>query len=410
MGAMAPRRYARPVVVGPLILATLLNGCVALPRRAAVPTAAATLAIPAGCPDARFWPDLGLDRLYQDAARSDDRERKILAAAGRDPEHLPPADYLAISGGGDNGAFGAGVLVGWTASGTRPSFKVVTGVSAGALIAPFAFLGPDYDPVLQQVSQSISPQDVFHLRPVAAVLGGPAFADDAPLAALIERHVTTQVIDAVAQEYDRGRVLLIGTADLDSGQPVVWNMGAIAQCRSPAAASLFRQVLLASASVPGVFPPVMVDVAVNGTPYQEMHADGSVVSQLFLFPASFMGVLTQGRTVNARDRHVYAIRNGRIEPTQDTVPRRMTSVAHRSLFMLTDAQGINDLYRLQTVARQDNERFSVAYIAPDFTYPHQGFFASDYLQHLFAYAYQRARSGEAWKTSLPGAGNESGPR
>ena len=392
-----------PVRIGFVLAMGLLGGCVGLPRRAAVPASALQLAIPADCADSRFWPNLNLDRLYLDAAASDERERRALVEAGGGGP-LPVANYLALSGGGDNGAYGAGTLVGWTASGTRPMFKVVTGVSAGALIAPFAFLGPQYDEVLQKVSLSIGPRDVFRRRPVVRILTGDAFADDAPLSSLIERYVTTQVIDAVAAEYARGRVLLIGTADLDSGQPVVWNMGAIAQCHSPSAEQLFRQVMLASASVPGIFPPVMLDVSVHGVTYQEMHADGSVVSQLFLFPPSFLDVITRNNTINKRERRVYAIRNGRIDPTWERVPRLMTNVAHRSLSMLTDAQGINDLYRLQTIAEREHESFSVSYMASDFQYPHRDFFAQDYLQHLFDYAYQRARSGDTWRSHLPDGG------
>jgi predicted acylesterase/phospholipase RssA len=380
----------------------LLGGCVGLPRRAAVPIDATQSAFPSKCSESRFWPNLDLAQLYRDAAASDERERETLIAQGKNPAKLPPAAFLAISGGGDAGAFGAGILVGWTATGTRPQFKVVTGVSAGALIAPFAFLGDQYNDVLQSVAVSIGPRDVFKIRTLIRAMTSDAFADDTALASLIGKYVTKDILAAVAREYARGRVLLIGTTDLDAGQPVVWNMGAIASCGDPAGLPLFRKIMLASASIPGVFPPVMLDVTVNGRQYQEMHVDGGVLSQVFLFPPSFLRVVTNNYSVNARERSVYAIRNGRIESSWTSVPRRTTFVARRALSALIDTQGINDLYRLEVVSNQEHEGFNVAYIGGEFNYPHNGMFDTDYMRHLFEYAYELAKSGKSWHMMLPG--------
>jgi predicted acylesterase/phospholipase RssA len=340
--------------------------------------------------------------LYRDAAASDERERATLVAQGRNPGALPPAAFLAISGGSDAGAFGAGILVGWTATGTRPRFKVVTGVSAGALIAPFAFLGPQYDDLLQRVSVSIGPRDIFRIRNLIRAIASDAFADDAPLASLIKKYITPDILVSIAKEYERGRILLIGTTDLDARQPVVWNMGAIASCKDPTALSLFRKIMLASASIPGVFPPVMLNVDVNGRQYQEMHVDGGVLSQVFLFPSSFLRVLTRDYSLNTRERSVFAIRNGRIDASWMSVPRHTTSVADRALSALIDTKGINDLYRLKVIADQGHEDFNVAYIGGEFDYPHNTPFAPDYMRRLFDYAYELAKSGRPWHKSLPG--------
>ena len=384
-----------------VLLGINLQGCGFLPRRDAVPPVLTQQAVTVVCPGTRVWPRLDLVPFFRDAIDSDDRERAALLATGEAVRHLQPAYFLAISGGADDGAFGAGLLVSWTASGNRPEFKVVTGISAGALIAPFAYLGPRYDDVLRYVSMSIGAKDIFHIRNVLAAISSDAFADDAPLVSMIAKYVTRDVLDAISREYARGRVLLIGTTNLDSGEPVVWNMGAIASSEDPRALDLFRKVVLASASIPGVFPPVLIDVEADGKQYQEMHVDGGVLTQVFLFSPAFVQGLTTIESTNERERRVYVVRNGRIDPQWQTVARRGTHVARRALDRLVDAQGVNDLYRLQVIARNENEDFNVAYIGKEFDYPHSRLFANDYLRQLFAYSYELAAHGYPWHKTLP---------
>jgi predicted acylesterase/phospholipase RssA len=339
--------------------------------------------------------------MLHDAAASDDRERAMLRRTGQPAEHLPPADYLAISGGSDLGAFGAGLLVGWTEYGQRPHFKVVTGISAGALIAPFAFLGPQYDGVLRTACSSIRPRDIFHTRNILAAISSDAFADNSPLAAIIAKYVTPELLASVAQEYANGRLLLIGTTDLDARQPVVWNMGEIASSTDPRALDLFRKVMLASTAVPGIFPPVMIDVEVDGRRYQEMHVDGGVMTQVFFAPPKLVQELNEPTGPYARKRRVYVIRNGRVEPRWRSVERRATQVARRALETLIYAQGINDLYRLQVAAEREGEDFNVAYIDAQFDYPHPKMFAPDFLRHLFQYSNSLAAHGYPWHKTLP---------
>jgi predicted acylesterase/phospholipase RssA len=212
--------------------------------------------------------------------RAYDREVKSLGGAAR----FPTAHYLAISGGGDNGAFGAGLLAGWTESGTRPNFKAVTGISTGALIAPFAFLGAEYDQQLAEVYTTINQRDVFEKRPVLAAIASDGMADTSPLYRLISKYLDDQMIERIGREYDRGRLLLIGTTNLDAGRAVVWNIGAIAKSPNPKAPELIRRILLASASIPAAFPPVMFEVSLDGAAYQELQADGGAMAQTFLYP------------------------------------------------------------------------------------------------------------------------------
>jgi hypothetical protein len=193
-------------------------------------------------------------------------------------------NILTLSGGGANGAFGAGILCGWSAAGTRPTFKMVTGISTGALIAPFAFLGADYDRILKQVYTSVETEDIVNLRFFKYIgRGVDSLADSSPLQGLLEKYVTEDVIRSVALAHQTGRRLYIGTTDLDASRLVIWNMGVIAASDTPEAFDLFRKILLASASIPILFPPVYIPVEVGGEIYEEMHADGGVATQVFFY-------------------------------------------------------------------------------------------------------------------------------
>ena len=191
---------------------------------------------------------------------------------------------LAISGGGDDGAFGAGLLVGWTARGDRPISRAVTGVSTGALSAPFAFLGPDYDPQLKAVYTQTTARDIFTPRGKLAALFQDAMGDTAPLRSTVARLVDDQLVQRIGEEYGKGRLLLIMTTNLDAGQECIWNVGAIAASGKPGARELIIKILMASSAIPAAFPPVMIDLDVDGQHRQEMHVDGGVFAQVFLYP------------------------------------------------------------------------------------------------------------------------------
>jgi hypothetical protein len=379
-----------------------IQGCGSLPRRDAVPYAFTEMAIPLGIADARFWADGDLSPMIRDIVREGGREVAALAKAGKSTDPLPPAHLLAISGGGDDGAFGAGLLVGWTAQGTRPEFKLVTGISAGALIAPFAFLGPQYDDILRAVSTSMSPDGVFRRRNVLFGIASDGMSDSAPLARLIAKYVTPEILAAVAREYDNGRFLLIGTTDLDAGRSVLWNMGAIASSHAAGALNLFRKIMLASTSIPGAVSPVMIDVDLNGKQFQEMHVDGGVITQVFLYPQQmFMETRKATGTSFLRERHAYIIRNGMLEPRWADTARRTLSIGGRAIRALIQIQGISDIERIYLLAQKDGVDFNLAYIDTDFDFPHEQEFANDYMQHLFDYAYDLSAKGYPWHKDVP---------
>lgn len=374
-----------------------LVGCSTPGRLPAVPTASAPVAT-TGLGQVRYLVSRETDSFAAEADAAMHRERSWLASQGHTGP-LPPAYFLAISGGGDNGAFGAGLLNGWTASGTRPEFKLVTGVSTGALIAPFAFLGPKYDFVLERVYTQTSQKDIFKKRGMIKGFFGDGMADTSPLSTIIASYVNQQFLDEVAAEYAKGRELLVGTANLDSLEPVIWNMTAIAASKDPRALGLFRKILLASASIPGAFPPVMINVEVNGTPYQEMHVDGGTMAQVFLFPPS----ISDARVAEVeRKRVAYIIRNARLDTDWASVERRTLPIAARAIGSLTTTQGIGDLYRIFATTQKDGIDFNLAYIPRTFAVPHTAEFDTNYMRQLYATGMKMAQDGYDWQKYPPG--------
>lgn len=314
------------------------------------------------------------------------------------------AHYLSISGGGDNGAFGAGLLTGWTERGDRPTFDLVTGVSTGALIAPFAYLGPAYDPVLKTVYTETQPSDIYLERGLLGALFGEAIGDTTPLFKLISKHIDADLLKAIAEEYSRSnRWLLVATTNLDTGTPVIWNLGKLAQVGTPEALVLFRKILLASAAIPGVFPPVMIDVVANGKNYQEMHVDGGATMSVFLYPAALgEAAMTQKVLSTVKKRKAYIIRNARIDADWQEIERDTLSIMGRAVAQLIQSQGYGDLYRIYQIAQRDHVEFNLAYIGADFKFPHEREFDRQYMNALYQYGFELGKAGYPWVHTPPG--------
>lgn len=378
----------------------LLSACATPERLGAVPSADTARAM-TSIPDARFFPDRDPEAFVRMIRAAADKE---LAAHALLPPGtpLPPVSYLTVSGGGGDGAFGAGLLVGWTEAGTRPTFKYVTGISTGALIAPFAFLGPAYDPVLRETYTQVSDSSIFKKRHFSALLFSDAMADTTPMAGLVSQYVTRELLDQIAAEYAKGRLLFIGTTNLDAREAVYWNMGAIATSRDPAALELFRKITLASAAIPGAFPPVMIDVTVDGRRYQEMHVDGGASRQVFLYPPS---VHLQDLAKDAgldRERHLYILRNSRLDPDWASVDRRLMNIVNRSVSALIQTQGLGDLNRMYLTSTRDGIDYNLAYIPRDFSEPKHSEFDSKYMTALFERGRAMASRGYVWDKYPPG--------
>jgi predicted acylesterase/phospholipase RssA len=240
-------------------------------------------------------------------------------------------NYLALSGWGANGAFGAGLLAGWSAAGTRPEFAMVTGISTGALTAPFAFLVPAYDAQLKEMYTTYSTKDLVIKRNILATLNGDSAVDTTPLKKMIAKYVNQQVMEAIAAEYKKGRRLWVGTTNLDAKRPVIWNIGLMASSGQPGALELIHKVILASASIPAAFPPVLIEVEAGGKRYDELHVDGGTASQVFLYPAGLdWRIVTQKLEVKGTPK-VYVIRNSFLKPAWETVKPKIMPIAGISI-------------------------------------------------------------------------------
>jgi hypothetical protein len=386
--------------VGPFALIAMLlavGGCAQLGRLGAVSADDTGRASVLGIREARFLTN-ETETIAAVARRLYDREVKYYASLNRP---VPPEYILALSGGGDNGAFGAGLLIGWSEAGTRPAFKVVTGISTGALIAPFAYLGAEFDPLVAELYTTIDQSDIFQKRPMLAGFASDALADSAPLQQMIAKYLDERVVARIADEYRHGRVLVVITTNLDAGVPVMWNIGAIAESGHPQAVELIRKILLASASVPGVFPPVLFDVTVDGAAHQELHVDGGVSMQTFIYPATWR--LGKARGLGAaRARIAYIIRNGRLAERWSETERSTLSIATRAVATLITNSGVGDLYRMYAQTKRDGVVFRLAYIGEDFAEPHPAEFDHPYMVKLFDYARARARAGYPWRSAPPG--------
>jgi hypothetical protein len=276
-------------------------------------------------------------------------------------------------------------------------------VSTGALIAPFAFLGPEHDAALTDVYTNINPSKVFEKRFVLAALTEDALASTAPLYETISRYVDADLLTKIATEYQKGRLLIIQTTDLDAGNPILWNIGAIAASEHPDALDLVRRILLASASIPAAFPPVMFDVDVNGQSNREMHVDGGAVSQAFLVPPSVNVHLALQESGYRRSAVVaYVVRNSRLTTEWSDVDRLTLPIAERAVSTLINYNGVGDLYRIYLVTQRAGAKFDLAFIGDDFHAEHKEDFDQTYMRALFRFAYEKAKRGYPWDHAPPG--------
>ena len=279
---------------------------------------------------------------------------------------------------------------------------IVTGISTGALIAPFAFLGSDYDDELERLYTTLSTKDLLKKRSLLGGLLGDALADTQPLKDLLRNKVDDQMIAAIAKEYEKGRRLLIGTTNLDAKRPVIWNIGAIAAVGTEESAQLIRDVMLASASIPGIFPPVRITVRMGEQEYDELHVDGGVTSQVFLYPAH-LDMRDAVETVGVSGKTtVYVIRNSDLHPRWSAVKPKLGPVAATSISTLIRTQGIGDLYRIYLGAKRDGINYRLAFIPGDFDLEPEEDFDPKYMRALCDLGYEAARDGYDWAPSPPG--------
>jgi hypothetical protein len=376
------------VLCASLLGCLLLSGCAASPRHGA-PVGHDAGAIVPGFPPEIRW--VGSTRRDIEL-RSPGLLRQVQRAAdGR------PVNVLVLSGGGAGGAFGAGALIGLSRRGTRPDFQIVTGVSAGALIAPLAFLGQQWDSQLAEAFSGTRTRHLMRAQWLGALFGNSVYQGE-PLVQLVDRYVTDELLRAVARESQRGRLLLVATTDLDSEQTVFWNLGLIAEQGGPKAKRLFRDVLIASASIPGVFPPVMIRVEQAGRSFEEMHVDGSAMASLFFMPD--VAAILPNPLEPLQNGHLYVLINGPLRTPAATTRDQTFSILKRSALATLQGGTRAGIEIAYSVAQRHHMSIAVTDI-PD-VYPFGGALEFDMskMRALFGYGEHCALVGELWSAPI----------
>jgi predicted acylesterase/phospholipase RssA len=382
-----------------LLAILILTGCAT--KRPVLPTDHTALGTIRGLETSRYWGD---ENLQDPEAYCLQMREQILSA---DPAALNRTQhFLAISGGGQNGAFGAGLLNGWTQHGDRPTFRIVTGISTGAIMAPFAFLGEDYDTSLKEMYTRYSTKQIIKKSILSGLFGGKAIADSAPLLGLLERYLDETAIERIAREHRKGRRLLVGTTNMDALRPVIWDIGAIATSDHPDKANLIHRAILASASIPGVFPPILFDVSKGGIEYNELHVDGGVGNQIFLSPTSLSVRRAMDDIGFKGSGTVYMIRNNPTLTHWELVKPTAVAVSSASIGGLTRNQGNTDQYVIYLQALLDKTECRSAQIPASFMVESEEAFDINYMQQLYDLAYERARNGYPW-ASKPRPGEQA---
>jgi predicted acylesterase/phospholipase RssA len=384
-----------------VVLAFAVTGCATVMTRNGISNAklAETAEIP-GMPGVRFWGDeVPTDPIAEIRRRTAHMPR--IAHSAKTVNGRRVVDTLALSGGGADGAFGAGVLAGWTKRGDRPEFQVVTGVSAGAIIAPFAFLGPSEDEKLHAIWTQYKQDQVATPEILSGLFGGPALSSTAPLQLLIAHYVDRQFLDRIAAQYKRGRILLVLTTNLDAQRPVVWNMGEIALERSPEAAELFRKVILASAAIPAAFPPVKIEVEAGGNIYDELHVDGGTTREVFISPVEAPLKAFDSLFDQPPIRRYFIIKNGKATPDQEVVKPTTLQIAGRSISTLIKSQNMGEVYHIYRVALDGGADFNFLAVPPSFVFTTKEIYDPKYQAALYAEGANVGRRG-IWLKHPPG--------
>jgi hypothetical protein len=379
-----------------------LSGCAGV--RHAVPANLTDSAQVIGIPDTSraFWgqPNSVITQDYNLSLKQDTDDCFSIDSHGN-----KTCSVLLISSGAENGAYGSGLLKGWSRSGSRPVFKIVTGISTGAIMAPFAFLGSAYDQRLEEIYTTHSTKDVFRSK----IIPWDSLVKNWPLERLIKKYFDKQLLQEIAKEYYKGRRLYIGTTDLDAQQLVVWNMGEIASLGNDKALGLFRKIILASVSMPGAFPPVYFQVKANGRIYDEMDMDGGVTKQIFL-PYEVLqnfkkaAEIQPGMNSNSSKLRykIYIIRNTFSDPIWMEVPDKIISIVIRTIDTIIKGQSIEDIYQLYAFTKLGNGDFNLACIPAGYIRHDKEFFDLVEMKRLFDLGFKEASRGYRWRKTPPG--------
>jgi len=381
-----------------------LTGCATSVTHSPVPEMLISKATVIHSPSIRFWGDEVPDNFRKThnmvewlKQRSQHWDKNI---------STPVINFLALSGGGEDGSFAAGIITGWTRHGDRPEFDVVTGVSAGALAAPFVFLGAEYDDMLFDVYSNLGQEDIYRTQIFSGLFGGSAILDTRPLKNLISKYLTAEILDLISKQHSKGRRLWVGTTNLDAGRPVIWDIGEIALSGNPNALDLVHNILLASSAVPGIFPPVIINVSAENQHFTELHVDGGVTRQAFLYPPQLVETELVEAVENRIKRRLYIIRNGRSQAIYQPVKTSLYSIALKSLSMTIENKAVGDLYRIYEITSRDEIDYNLAIIPKSFDLKPKEAFDPEYTKALFNIGYKLAKDGYPWDKAPPESTNK----
>ncbi len=383
-----------------------IQGCVSMRPRNAVPPDSAGKVTMSGMPDIRVDindPDpIAMQKSLADSFKEEANFDYPTDLLGRKTYPV-----LAVSAGGPKGAYGAGFLVGWSREGSRPLFKIITGVSSGAIIACYAFLGKDYDGQLEKFFTTISTKDIMKQNNLFSILFGNSFMSPAPLVKKVSAIVDEKLIEKVAKEHRRGRRFYIGTVNLDAQEFVVWDMGALA-CKGGAdSVRMFQKILLASSAMPMMFPPVYFKVSsATGELYDEMHVDGGSMRQVFYIDRltkNMEGAANVSGIDPSKYRtQIYVLSTSYMSPIRQGVKDSLIGIGLRSLETLQAAAFSGDIYRIYAFVKRKGLDFNLAYIPADFKPNPKEFFDTKEMQRLFKRGYDDAFNGYEWHKTPPG--------
>ena len=309
---------------------------------------------------------------------------------------------LALSGGGPDGAFGAGLLKGWTDRGDRPEFDIVTGISTGAILAVFAFLGSDYDETLTEIYTAYSTENLIEPTLLTGLTGGAALFDARGFRGLIEQYIDDEVMQRIAEEHERGRELLIGTTNLDAARPVVWGLGRIARTGHPDAKRLVHDVIQASSAIPAVFPPTIIPVETpDGRRFDELHVDGGATQQVMFFSPSLPMRRVDDALGVPVDRTVFVVINNKVEKPYSPVRPRAMSIAGTAVTSLLGGAGTSDVYKIYTLAQRDDMKLRMTSVPRDFDVEAEEVFDPAYMKALYELGYAQGLASDKWTDRPP---------
>ncbi len=340
----------------------------------------------------RIWASEAPDFLYS----ADDQTTPITVSGDQ-------LNILALSGGGANGAFGAGILIGLEESGQLKDYSIVTGISAGALMAPFVFIGGDAFSKMKEVMLNINDKSVLGKKNFLNTVFKDAFTDGEHLYQFIAEAFPEPMIEQIATQHRSGKRLFIGTTHFDSGELVIWNVGAIANSDMPNKSELIYKVLAASASIPGVFPPQFINVEHEGVIFEELHVDGGLATQVFFNPSNFDYQQISDSLGLETSPQLDIIRNGSLKAPYHSLRDKGLDLVAKSVSSLTLAQTRGDLYRMKYICEINNIDMQFTYMEQDFSYAKRtkDMFDEHYLLTIYKYGYHKATRGKPWVTELP---------